>query len=284
MSRPTSKGSRGAPPDSCPRCLSAPRAGGKISSFGMEPLTPPMEASDACVSARLSGSGCLTDLDTALSRSEISNGWVPTPGLVPAAVWSTTASWKGNGRSSPSSALRSSTGSAYEYFSRQCNSALAFAKWGTRGLRLRRCQEQPAHLGRLVTLLVSRFSFFRRAFGRLFRVGANQGRIRPVAVITTSGTAAAELLPAMVRPITRPSPNRSHGGSAAPLPGTGAPQAIEQKDLFSAYARVSLDWEAEPDWRSLIAWNAEGPAHLNVCFEEPLPGIECRQTRTAHIR
>ena len=56
--------------------------------------------------------------------------------------------------------------------------------------------------------------------------------------------------------------------------GTGAPQAIEQKDLFSPYARVSLDWEAEGEWSDAPMWNAEGPAHLNVCFEEPLPGID----------
>ena len=81
------------------------------------------------------------------------------------------------------------------------------------------------------------------AIGRMKLTGA------PVAVVTTSGTAAAELLPALVEAhysglplfvITADRPARFRG--------TGAPQAIEQVNLFGVY----------------------GARHINVEFDEPL--------------
>lgn len=104
-------------------------------------------------------------------------------------------------------------------------------------------------------------SFF--ALGRIRRDGA------PVAVVTTSGTAAAELLPAMLEAfyaglpliaVTADRPRR--------LRGTGAPQTIDQTPLFAAaHARV-MDIDAPGDIDALPLF--EGPLHLNVCFGEPL--------------
>ena len=76
------------------------------------------------------------------------------------------------------------------------------------------------------------------ALGRMKLLGA------PVAVVTTSGTAAAELLPALVEAhysglplvvITADRPARFRG--------TGAPQAIEQVNLFgvAAESRVAVE-------------------------------------------
>ncbi|MGH9007377.1 MAG: 2-succinyl-5-enolpyruvyl-6-hydroxy-3-cyclohexene-1-carboxylic-acid synthase [Acidimicrobiales bacterium] len=101
-------------------------------------------------------------------------------------------------------------------------------------------------------------------------------------VCTTSGTAAAELhagvveasharVPLIVCTCDRP-PRLHH---------VGAPQTIEQADLFGAAAV----WRADPGlvhqgdqpwWRSLaaraVAESRSGPVHLNLAFEEPLLG------------
>ncbi len=101
------------------------------------------------------------------------------------------------------------------------------------------------------------------ALGRARRDGL------PVAVITTSGTAAAELLPAMVEayyqgaPLVAVTADRPQS-----FRGTGAPQTIEQAGLFGTYARQAVDLDrAGTRWRiDPCCW----PVHVNVSFEEPL--------------
>jgi 2-succinyl-5-enolpyruvyl-6-hydroxy-3-cyclohexene-1-carboxylate synthase len=90
------------------------------------------------------------------------------------------------------------------------------------------------------------------------------GRIKrddvPVAVITTSGTAVAELLPAAIEafysglPLVLITADRPHR-----FRGTGAPQTIDQIGIFSAYAA------SDP-----AKWNREMPLHINIEFDEPL--------------
>ncbi len=101
------------------------------------------------------------------------------------------------------------------------------------------------------------------ALGRIRRDGA------PAAVVTTSGTAAAELLPAMLEAhhsgqrliaVTADRPRR--------LRGTGAPQTIDQIPLFAAARAPVTDIDAPGRLDDLPA--ANGPLHLNVCFDEPL--------------
>jgi 2-succinyl-5-enolpyruvyl-6-hydroxy-3-cyclohexene-1-carboxylate synthase len=112
------------------------------------------------------------------------------------------------------------------------------------------------------------------------------GRIKatglPVAVVTTSGTAAAELLPASVEAhytslplllITADRPRRYRG--------TGAPQSIEQLGIFSHYVHFSQDLEGT-EICQLEPWTLQGPAHLNVCFEEP-KDAECRNINVEGI-
>jgi 2-succinyl-5-enolpyruvyl-6-hydroxy-3-cyclohexene-1-carboxylate synthase len=112
---------------------------------------------------------------------------------------------------------------------------------------------------------------FEERSSAFFALGCARASGRPVAVVTTSGTAAAELLPAAVE---------AHYG-AVPLllvtadrpPAyrkTGAPQAIEQVGLFGDYAPTVYDGSdgtAEPD---LSRWSGDHPIHVNVCFDEPL--------------
>jgi len=118
-------------------------------------------------------------------------------------------------------------------------------------------------------------SFFEERNAGFFALGRIRRSRRPVAVITTSGTAAAELLPAAVE--------AHHAGDALilitadrpmRLRGSGAPQTINQIGLFRNFVAAELDLHASSDFsfdvtcRSLNISNS--PVHLNVCFDEPL--------------
>jgi 2-succinyl-5-enolpyruvyl-6-hydroxy-3-cyclohexene-1-carboxylate synthase len=96
------------------------------------------------------------------------------------------------------------------------------------------------------------FSFVDERSAAFFALGRAKLTGRPAAVVTTSGTAVAELLPAAIEAhysgtplilITADRPARYHG--------TGAPQSIEQEEIFGVYARGSV-------------------VHINVEFDEPL--------------
>jgi len=112
-------------------------------------------------------------------------------------------------------------------------------------------------------------SFFEERSAAFFALGREARDGRPVAVVTTSGTAAAELLPAMLEAahsgrrliaVTADRPRR--------LRGTGAPQTINQLPLFAAAAIPVADIDAPGQLQALPA--SHKPFHLNVCFEEPL--------------
>jgi 2-succinyl-5-enolpyruvyl-6-hydroxy-3-cyclohexene-1-carboxylate synthase len=107
----------------------------------------------------------------------------------------------------------------------------------------------------------------------------------PALVVTTSGTAAANLLPAVVE--------ASHSGvpmivltadRPSHLRGTGSNQTTWQPGLFGRFTRLELDLPAPvpgaiPDARSLAdtalggaTGGGSGPVHLNLQFVEPLSG------------
>lgn len=102
-----------------------------------------------------------------------------------------------------------------------------------------------------------------------FALGRAKKTGKPVAVITTSGTAAAELLPAAMEayyvsaPLLLITADRPRN-----FRGTGAPQSAEQKGLFGVYAHFQQDLEGD-EAADLSLWTQKGPAHLNVCLEEP---------------
>jgi 2-succinyl-5-enolpyruvyl-6-hydroxy-3-cyclohexene-1-carboxylate synthase len=112
----------------------------------------------------------------------------------------------------------------------------------------------------LIAVIERAYSFVDERSAAFFAVGRARRDDRPVAVITTSGTAAAELLPAAIEayysgtPIVLITADRP-----ARYRRTGAPQAIEQESLFGVYAA-----------RSIEAWNRRMPLHINVEFDEPL--------------
>lgn len=101
-----------------------------------------------------------------------------------------------------------------------------------------------------------------------FALGRSKLTELPVAVIVTSGTAAAELLPSAMEAyytaipllfITADRPRRFRG--------SGAPQSAEQVGLFGCYAPFSLD-VTQGEICSLSGWDKKAPGHVNVCLEE----------------
>lgn len=129
----------------------------------------------------------------------------------------------------------------------------------------------------LTTLLASTgvklWNFFEERCAGFFALGRIMVDRAPVAVVTTSGTAAAELLPAVIEAhyqalplivITADRPSRFRG--------SGAPQAIEQVGLFGLYAAPTIELEAGADEPAWPIHSGSRPLHINVCFDEPLVG------------
>ena len=111
---------------------------------------------------------------------------------------------------------------------------------------------------------------------------------RPALVLCTSGTAAVNLHPAVVEAELSEVPLLVCTADRPPeLRGVGAPQTIDQVDLFGRAVRWSTD-AAVPDesdpasWRPMAATclaaavgaggSRPGPVHLNLPFREPLVG------------
>lgn len=118
-----------------------------------------------------------------------------------------------------------------------------------------------------------------------FAVGLGQASNRPAVVLTTSGTAAAELHPAVVEAAQAGVPLIVCTADRPPdLHSIAAPQTIDQTHLYGGAVR----WFAEPgvvegipieSWRSLASRAVAeatsnvagpGPVHLNLAFRDPL--------------
>lgn len=118
-----------------------------------------------------------------------------------------------------------------------------------------------------------------------FALGMAKQTKRPVALICTSGTAAANYYPAIVEayysrvPLVVLTADRPHE-----LRGVGAPQAIEQIELFGGYPKWFHEMALPESTQSILdyarskasravsvsqAGNA-GPVHLNFPLREPL--------------
>ncbi len=102
----------------------------------------------------------------------------------------------------------------------------------------------------------------------------------PVLVVTTSGTAAVNLHPAVVEAdYSRVRLVVLTADRPVEMRGTGANQTIDQVELYGGSVRHFLDVSVDAfptaaDWRTLVvralAQGTEGPVHLNVAFREPL--------------
>ena len=103
------------------------------------------------------------------------------------------------------------------------------------------------------------FSFVDERSAAFFALGRIKQHGKPVAVVTTSGTAVAELLPATVEAYYSSLPLMLiTADRPARFRGTGAPQAIEQEGIFGPYAAASFD-----------GWDQTAPLHINIEFDEP---------------
>lgn len=112
------------------------------------------------------------------------------------------------------------------------------------------------------------YYWFEERSAAFFALGRSRVTEKPVAVVTTSGTAAGELLPAAMEAyysgvplllITSDRPRK--------MRGTGSPQTTDQTGLFHKHIVFELDVESGETF-TLSDWSLRGPAHLNVCFEE----------------
>lgn len=102
------------------------------------------------------------------------------------------------------------------------------------------------------------WSHFEERSAGFFALGRTMATGKPCAVVVTSGTAVAELLPAVVeayyqaRPLVLITADRPDG-----FADSGAPQSIVQAGIFSGYAKEDLE-----------KWEGKAPLHLNVALDE----------------
>ncbi|MEM7145097.1 MAG: 2-succinyl-5-enolpyruvyl-6-hydroxy-3-cyclohexene-1-carboxylic-acid synthase [Verrucomicrobiota bacterium] len=105
-----------------------------------------------------------------------------------------------------------------------------------------------------------------------FALGRMQVTGDRVGVVTTSGTAVAELLPAMVEahyqglPLVAVTADRP-----VIFRRSGAPQVIDQMGIFGGYAEMCVDYSEGAI--SLEEWSGMRPLHVNVCLPEPGDGM-----------
>ena len=124
--------------------------------------------------------------------------------------------------------------------------------------------------------------------GAFLALGLGLATRRPAVVLTTSGTAAAELHAAVVEADLAGVPLLACTADRPPeLRDVGAPQAIDQVHLFGRAVRWFGD-PGVPDTASAPRWRLRragirrdpgarpGPVHLNLPFREPLVGTAGR--------
>lgn len=110
------------------------------------------------------------------------------------------------------------------------------------------------------TQQIKTYPFVDERSAAFFALGIGKRLGRPACVVTTSGTAVAELLPAAIEayysgvPLVLLTADRP-----ARFRGTGAPQSIDQRAIFGVHASTRID-----------DWDGTGALHVNVEFDEPL--------------
>jgi 2-succinyl-5-enolpyruvyl-6-hydroxy-3-cyclohexene-1-carboxylate synthase len=142
------------------------------------------------------------------------------------------------------------------------------------------CVAAGARNAQLLHLLLARrsvvYHFVEERSAAFFALGRVMHARRPVAVVTTSGTAVAELFPAIMEAhyqalpliaITADRPSRYRG--------SGAPQAVEQMGFFGNYVVRDVEMEyRDTEYHATVgrATGGNGPQHFNICLEE---GFAC---------
>ena len=130
-----------------------------------------------------------------------------------------------------------------------------------------------------------------------FALGLGKATRRPAAVVTTSGTATANLFPAVIEasqagvPLLVLTADRPYE-----LRGTDANQTIDQSRIYGSFVRESLD-AGEPSAHELRGARAlacravaatlgmdPGPVHVNFPFDKPLEPAELSAEQAATLR
>ncbi|MCA1825592.1 MAG: 2-succinyl-5-enolpyruvyl-6-hydroxy-3-cyclohexene-1-carboxylic-acid synthase [Myxococcales bacterium] len=114
-----------------------------------------------------------------------------------------------------------------------------------------------------------------------FALGAARASGRPVVVVATSGSAGAHFFPAILEAEASGVPVIALTADRPPeVHGWGAPQTIDQRDLFGKHVRFFADVGVPepatlPHLRATVARAVEhdGPVHLNAPFREPLAPV-----------
>jgi 2-succinyl-5-enolpyruvyl-6-hydroxy-3-cyclohexene-1-carboxylate synthase len=121
--------------------------------------------------------------------------------------------------------------------------------------------------------------------GAFFALGIAKAKKKPVAILCSSGTAGANYYPAVIEaryarvPLIVLTADRPHE-----LREVGAPQAINQIDLYGKHVKWSVDMALPESIPSMMQYarssavrgvaistgNPEGPVHYNFPFREPL--------------
>ena len=118
------------------------------------------------------------------------------------------------------------------------------------------------------------WNFFEERSAAFFALGRSKSSGAPTAVVTTSGTAAAELLPAVVEahyagiPMILVTADRPQS-----FANSGAPQTIEQKGLTKPFTEICIDVNTSSiaDFEGLNDRKDSNQRwHINVRFDEPL--------------
>lgn len=114
------------------------------------------------------------------------------------------------------------------------------------------------------------YYFYDERSAGFFALGRSRATQKPVAVITTSGSATAHLLaPAMEAYYTAVPLLLITADRPKKYRGCNTPQSCEQAGLYGVYTPFALDLEQD-NACDLSQWDQQFPAHLNVCLEEPI--------------
>lgn len=115
--------------------------------------------------------------------------------------------------------------------------------------------------------------FFDERSAAFFALGRAKKKKRPVAIVITSGSAVAEVYPAVMEafysevPLVIISCDRPKS-----FRGKASPQTVEQAHLFGPYCECSLDLDISAEFSNddLRHWSQKRPIQLNICYSEPL--------------
>lgn len=109
--------------------------------------------------------------------------------------------------------------------------------------------------------------------GAFFALGLARARREPVAIACTSGTAAAELFPAVVEASQSRVPLVLLTADRPPrLRGTGANQTIDQTELYGRYVRRFVEAPVPTDEADIATWSAVGAHAVAAARRGDLPG------------